>query len=344
MTIYLSGGSNTLHEKGWVSQFRALIGDHEAVRNISIGASPSMMAAWRCLKTVDLTAQDTVIWEYGINDAMHIDRKGPRKHKEQDLVRAVEWLLQHCAKTGTRFAALIFQTRLREKTGELGTYRELLHALFNRYGVPYFDVPQEFVATRPKQTRIPARLFRDKNHYDADSPLMRFIARGAAQLAQQAAVPAAVSAMEEARPVFLSGFEGGLQEVFENSIVSTPAWQPNGGGAMTTVMPSSGRLIGLVLIATKQGGIFDLGIGGTVCRLSGTFKEKAFDRPMVKFISLSAVLGEDVIVPGGTPISISWASDKEGMVSDFGFQSNPAEEAVSAREARIISLLAELDS
>ncbi len=63
MTTYICGGSNSVRRGGWVHHFDV------PSDNISIGASTSIMGAYRVMFCRDVAPGDTVIWEYALNDA-----------------------------------------------------------------------------------------------------------------------------------------------------------------------------------------------------------------------------------------------------------------------------------
>jgi hypothetical protein len=75
MTIYM-GGSHSVMKDGWPSAFLERYEGSQPVRNVSVGASSSMMSAYHVIFTCEARSGDTVIWEYPLNDTNHINNKG----------------------------------------------------------------------------------------------------------------------------------------------------------------------------------------------------------------------------------------------------------------------------
>lgn len=335
MTIFLSGGSNTLKEKGgWVSSFRDLADYGEPIENVSIGAAPSYMGAFRVMRTIDLKKGDTVLWEYGINDANHIDQRG---YDDGQLVEAVEWYILHCAEVEAKFCALIFQSREREQLGELTPYRKKLRDLFDGYSIPFFDVSTEFVRRRPKHNRLPDRLYRNNAHYKLAPGISNFIAKGACGVVDAAIVPKK-SNSERSKPVFYDEFQGAEPEVFENSLLKMQVWSPVKGGIMQR-FDGDGEVVGLVITSTPDGGALNFSIGDVSHRISAAFHEKKFNKTMLKFISIPTLAGTEIKFKAGEQFTIKFSDSDDGMLADLKFKRKLSDESLRQREARIVALI-----
>ncbi len=337
MTVYISGGSNSLRSIGWVSFLRDRIGDTERVENLSIGAAPSHMGAFRCHQIPDLGPDDTVIWEYGINDANHIDRRG---FPPQEVLKAIEWIILLCRDRGAKFAAMIFQTRNREAKKKVTRYRRRLHSLCDRYGVGYFDVPSEYLSGNPSADRIPPEYFDDNLHYKVDTELMDLIADGAMSLLNSARVPNGEPRRDIGRLAIYTEFDGGVQDFFENRMVSVRTWRP-GEQKLACRLDAPGRVIGVILTATSKGGVLDLTLGSRTLRFSASYRERNFNKTMLKFVSLPVLSGDDLAFGAGEEISIDWAGSVEGILGSEKRKRPIGADALEAREAGIVALMVE---
>ncbi|UWQ80706.1 SGNH/GDSL hydrolase family protein [Leisingera sp. S132] len=339
MTIYLSGGSNTLFQAGWVASFKDKIDPSIKVVNLSIGASTTHMSAFRCMHSANLQTGDLLIWEYGINDANQIDWIG---YPEDELVKAFEQILIYCARKEVRFAALIFQPRRRELDAKLTSYRKKLHELCSNYGVPYFDVPQEYAAANQGSRHIPEHLFTDNVHYALNPNLMDFIGAGAAALAVAAAVPqcapASLSTNQELK--VLANFSGGKQGIFENRIVRVHTWEPNDEGLHISFQ-RHGKLLGIIMTATENGGVFDVSFNGTQFKLTAVADEPGFFATLLRFVYLPLLLGRELPFAPGSELRLQWATDPAGAQPHFGFKVPVSDTALKDREARVVAVLIE---
>ncbi|MDX2485216.1 MAG: SGNH/GDSL hydrolase family protein [Pseudodonghicola sp.] len=337
MTLYISGGSNSLLKGSWVHKLQERLPAEREITNISIGAAPSQMGAFRCLHTIDLKPGDTVIWEYGVNDANHIDSRG---YTNAEQKKALEWTIRHCRDRGAKFAAMIFQPEKRERRQRVTAYRQMLHRVCTRYGVGFFDVPLAYLDKNPEEKRIPARYFRENAHYKTNTDLMQLIVDGALDLIENAKVPMGSFRNEAGALKAYSHFEGGEAEAFENRVVKATTWRPGETG-LTRTLEGAGRIVGLVITSTPKGGVFDLSVGDRTIRLCASFHEKEFNKTLVKFISIPMLLGEEIAFQAGTPLTISWADTSAGMFSDYRFKKKVGQSAINQREAGIVAVLTE---
>jgi len=337
MTVYISGGSNSLMASGWVSHLQDRIGDTDIVENVSIGAAPSQMGAFRCHQISNLGADDTVIWEYGVNDANHIDTRG---YKPREVLKALEWVILLCRDRGAKFAAMIFQPNRRESKKKVTRYRRKIHNLCERYGVGYFDVSAEYRARTPGADRIPRKYFKDNSHYKTDTDLMGFIADGAVELLKSARVPSGEPNDDIGRLAIYTDFNGGAPDYFENRMISVRTWRP-GEQALSCRLGAAGRIVGLVMTSTPKGGAFDFELGDRQLRISATYREKSFNKTMIKFVSLPVLAGDKLEFEAGESVSIDWAATASDMLADFRFRKAVGKDTIAAREAGIVALMVE---
>ncbi|MGR3761905.1 hypothetical protein ACUXV3_17505 [Roseobacteraceae bacterium NS-SX3] len=333
MTIYICGGSNSMSESGWISNFRNMISDQK-IENLSVGAAPSHMGVFRCCATADLQPGDTVIWEYGVNDINHIDRGG---YTETEIQKPIEWLMDRCCEAGARFAALVFQPLRYEKSGTLSPYRKMLHQLFGRRGIVHFDVHDEYIKSNPGAKGIPADLYETGPHYAHDERFMQFIAAGAAGLVSEASTPSVRSAATTLQ--IYSQFQGGTARLFSNSRVAVNTWRPEGG--VRGHLHADGRIVGFVIVSTPKGGVLEFCLGGEKTKLVAAHKDKKFKKPLLKFVSLPAVRGEEIHFEAGQEFFFSWAESADGAFADHGFKKNVGQPALLGREASVVALLTE---
>ncbi|MDT8857851.1 hypothetical protein RNZ50_23050 [Paracoccaceae bacterium Fryx2] len=167
---------------GWVSVFSR---DHPDLVNLSIGASSSVMGAYRSIFGTGMQAGDTLVWEYALNDANHV-RKG---HSESRLLRFVEHLLIHGRTSGIHFAPIIFTPLPDERNLDHSPYHRQLHDLLRAYQLAPFDMSIEYRQALGVQ-RLPREVFLNAAHYAHDDNVRDFIAKGATRaVARQPACP-----------------------------------------------------------------------------------------------------------------------------------------------------------
>ncbi|MFW8636971.1 SGNH/GDSL hydrolase family protein [Cribrihabitans pelagius] len=333
MTVYISGGSNSVSDSGWVGQFRSLAGA-ENIENISIGAAPSHMSLFRVSQTVDLKAGDTVLWEYGINDAAHIEGRG---YDAADLLEAIEGLIIYCADVGAKLCGLIFQPRYWEKQAERQQYMVALHSLFKRYGVAFFDVSQEFCAKKGHD-HLPMPLYKNRAHYAKKPRFLQFIAKGAWKAVNASNVPIVPEEESDFGLRCYDQFSAGKVARFENKRVKVDAVSPPDEGTALQ-FDQSGRVLGLVIVSTPGGGAFNVSVGGRTYKISATYRERKFTKTMVKFVSLPTLFGEVIEFEPGDEIRISWADNARGMIADHRFRKKVSAKILAGREAAVVCVM-----
>lgn len=336
MTIYITGGSNSRMKKGWAPKFSKQMREQETVRNISIGGVPSYVGFYQSLFNSDLEPGDTLIWEYALNDENHIDFQN---YDASDLLRGIEYLLIGCAHAQVKFGALIMRTRRRHLSPVDCIYDADLKDLFERYNVPYFDVNDEFARRRPYHGGVKHSHYSNFAHYDPESSIIKFIADGVVEICQEARPPEAdPNAVVPLRAI--EHFDGGTASTFDNRAISVTTWDPGEDGISFTPA-KAGKVIGLVALCTPEGGMMALSTETTTQKFSVTFSEDFFSKPMVKYISVPALVGAPLTYEAGERLRLAWADTAEGALANRKFADSLSEEILAKRESRIVAVLVE---
>lgn len=228
------GGSNSVFKDGWVAHLAQRL--PEPVRNLSVGASTSLCGIYRMLLEDGPQPGDTVIWEYALNESVHV-RRG---YDLDSVLRGVEHLLRLCADRGCRFVPLIFMPRVDEAKPERPPYYDALLALLRDYGLEAVDIAPRLRAARGVQT-LPDECYQDGMHYQRSDEILGLIADSVAEALPAGAVPARETALRIAgRTVRLLEFDKPAR--FQNSIMSIPVAEPplrlplRGEGALLSVI------------------------------------------------------------------------------------------------------------
>lgn len=326
MTIYICGGSNSVRAGGWVHHFTP------KATNISVGASTSIMGAFRAMFTQDIQAGDTVIWEYALNDANQALGRG-RAYTPDFLLRYCEALIRHCAARGARFVPLIFTPRQRERIEQVDIYRRKLTRLLRHYNLPFIDISREMRRKMGVAT-LPEDLFFDDFHYDADSPPVRRAARRAERLVAADFTPvdptiAPMLVPDDFEIDLLTGFEGATPGTFSNRLLTVPVFGPETLPLRLPPQPRAGRVVGVFMISPSDGGVLELAIDAPDGTRADTFdmsvahNEPDFPKPVFKMFSLVNARPEPVTFAAGQRLSLAPASGTGQPLSDMGFAPFP---------------------
>lgn len=334
MRIAIIGGSNSQIKMGYSHHVKALLPD-ESIINLAIGAAPSHMGLFRLLNLPNSNKLDIVIWEYALNDINHIKFKG---YDEDDLLAYVEHSLKFCARRG--IAALpVVMTPLPEERVQFSSYRAKLHFLFSHYGVSCLDVSH--VLRYEFGVRFLGKdYFKDANHYHPDGEVVTRISQRIASFIQGGIQPpldaAPLFIRKGSIPRIYRKFRGANPESFGNSSVSFEVFDP--GQQLLIDIEKKGRLVAMVVLASRSGGVVDVRAGSRTLRVSLVHDEPKFKKPLVKIVVFPKELGDLAWSPGDR-CSISWASSYVDVFSDMGFSTNS--EGMKGRDGRVIGLLVE---
>ncbi|MEP3633927.1 MAG: SGNH/GDSL hydrolase family protein [Shimia thalassica] len=327
MTIFIVGGSNSVRKGGWVDHFTP-----EAT-NISIGASTSIMGAYRSLFSVEVQPGDTVIWEYALNDANQALGTG-RAYTVDYLLGYCEVIIRMCAKRGARFIPLIFTPQRRERLPEIDAYRLKLHRMLRHYGIPFVDISRELRRILEVET-LPDSIFFDDFHYAEDSRAVKRAARRAERLISDDFRPVD----PDVCPMFIApdisvelftDFEGARAGEFSNKLLTIPVFEP--ANLPLTLGPRirGGRIVGIFMISPPDGGVLELSISEKsgahvdVFDMSVAHSEPNFSKPVFKMFSLVNARREPVNFEAGQSISLSHSTGAGEPLTDMGFAEMPA--------------------
>lgn len=295
------------------------------------------MGLFRLLNLPNSNNLDIVIWEYALNDVNHIKFKG---YNEDDLLAYVEHSLKFCARRGIRVLPVVM-TPLSEERVQFSSYRAKLHFLFSHYGVSCLDVSH---ALRYELgVRFLGREnFKDANHYHPDGEVVARISQRIASV-----IGGGIKPPLDAAPLFIrkgsipriyKNFQGAYPKSFGNSSVSFDVFDPR--QQLLINIEKKGRLVAMVVLASRTGGVVDVRAGSRNLRVSLVHDEPKFRKPLVKIVVFPKELGDLAWRPGDQ-CSISWASSYVDVFSDMGFSTNS--EGMKGRDGRVIGLLVEED-
>ena len=336
MTLYISGGSNSLLRNGWVRGAGDFAPGDEVV-NLSIGATCSITGLFRSLFTADLQAGDTLVWEYALNDANHIANFGL---SSDFILKYLEVLLAHCATRQVTFAALIFVPQEMESEVSETPYKIALKQLFDHWGVAYADISFEYRRALGVET-LPADLFEVPTHYRTTDPIIDFIIARTASLIADASVPAATRRLRSdpgMGVVFLDQWSGGKTDDIGTQLVRLPARQPDPDLRLTP--PCDCRVICVVEFAASFGGAFAFESGGQAHVVSASFWGADEKRrlspafiPDTQEPPFDLVAGQDLVV--------RWAAQPSPAISGTRIKRRLNRQDIAGREGWLVGLLAE---
>ncbi|MAN55995.1 MAG: SGNH/GDSL hydrolase family protein [Paracoccus sp. (in: a-proteobacteria)] len=337
MTIFVSGDSNSVRRDGWVAGLIAHPDTPAEVRNISIGGAPSHMSLLRAMRETGMGRGDVLIWAYGINDALYIRNAG---YTVDEMIGVLRQIIAICADRGVVFAPMIFQPRRPSQIRRKSPYRAALHDLFGASGIPYFDVDEAYLAVHPDSATLPVEFYQDYLHYANDPAVFGHIVAGALDLIRRGRVPHHPGAdLPSIRLV--TDFPGAGRGVLENSAVGrVTTWDPGPDGVQVR-LPGPGRIVGLFVTTTRQGGVWNLTFQGASDQVSVAFADRDFNRTMLKFISPEAVTGRSFAHDGPEILRIGWSDEPGRVLADFWFLSEPDPQDRSGREARLVAVMTE---
>lgn len=337
MTVYISGGSNSLLHNGWMRSANQF-GAGADVVNLSIGATCSITGLYRCLFTANMQAGDTLVWEYALNDANHVAKFDL---SNGFILRYLEVLLAFCAARQVRFAALIFVAQNQESVVAETPYKAQLKDLFDHWGVPYADISQEYRRALGVQT-LPAELFEIPTHYRTTDPIIDYIIARAASLIETAPVPAAERRLWSDPAMGMAFFDqwsGGRSEEVGSRLLRLTAWQPDSDMSLTPTL--SGRVVSVVAFGASRGGAIEIATAD-----HGHVVSMAFWGAEEKRRLSPAFVPESVAPPmtlvEGQAVAVRWATKPGAAISGTHLKRKFGRDDLAGREGWIVGLLAEV--
>lgn len=337
MTVYISGDSNSVKRDGWTKVLREHPSMHHDVQNISIGGAPSHMSLFRAMQGLELKQGDVFVWAYGINDILYISRAN---YTVDEMIWVVKQIIKICSDAGAVFAPLIFQPRHHSQRKHITEYREKLHTLFDLNSIDFFDDDLTYLSENPTQKLLPISYYSDYLHYAQDAVVTDAIVNGTLDLIARANT-ASISGGSLTPIKLLDTFSGGEKGLFENSAVGKlKTWKPGPDG-LKIMIPSSGRVVGLFLTTTRQGGVFDITFAGQTYTISAAFADRQFNRTMLKFISLAAVTGAAFDCESPQEMVIAWNDCPVDVLADHWFLKDLEPLNISGQQSCMVSVLIE---
>jgi hypothetical protein len=95
------------------------------------------------------------------------------------------------------------------------------------------------------------------------------------------------------------------------------------------------------MIAYPDGGAWLVQIGESQAILSASFREKGWDKPLLKFLALGFACGRPFPYTAGDRLRLETTTETAGICADFGFQRQPAPEALAAQRSLAVGVLVE---
>lgn len=238
MTTFIIGGSNSLISGGWTQDYKA--NSDKNVINLSIGGTTSLMGLYRILSEKTIKANDTVIWEYALNEVNHA--KFPNFNAKM-LLKNTEHLIILCRDIGCKFSALILTPLVQERKKERHKYFSGLFDLLENYDVPYLDASRECRKTLSLD-KLTKEFYKNSAHYLPKSPIIHVISSFAQSLSSQARIPAKIN------PLYTNGKRIELQsgfcdDYFENNLIKIRTKE----APIQLNFEQKGKVIGLYIVA-----------------------------------------------------------------------------------------------
>jgi hypothetical protein len=245
--VFVFGGSNSLLRGGWVDRLADLAGDQFTLINRSIGSATTLMGIYRLLTTSDIRPGDIALWEYAINDSVHMKDGAPMPV----LLENIRWFLQLCAERGMAVLPVVMPTKGQIQRPDPDRYEKGLRRLLDHAAIPYYDCAK---VTRSLGGKNPARLFRDQVHFDLDGDITsRFAADILARLQDPSfdrpLAPGLFPALQGRRLTVQDSFAESPGAAFGNSLVSGHLHPPG----QTLGLTAKGFLKAALVLATRDG-------------------------------------------------------------------------------------------
>lgn len=335
MTVYISGGSNSLLKKGWTRRIKDLVPDKNFV-NISIGATCSVTGLYRSLFTVPLSPGDTLIWEYALNDCNHVDLHGL---SEKYLLRYLEILLAECALRKIKFVGLIFKSLPQESQGYEPSYHRKIINLFNHWKVVYINISEEYRKFIGYEI-IPKEYYEEPNHYNTQSKIIDFIENKITSALTLSTVPQKCNRMHSEATnslAFIDTFSGGVSELSGTSWFSSLAWRPS--PKLSVQAGFDGILVSAITFSGLNGGGFKLSCGANVVEISSTLTGPASMKHRLSPAFLDPDRTSTLKFCSNDIIDISWSDSSNKLISGTFNKRNLTPAELSGRSASLLGLL-----
>ncbi|WP_313350195.1 hypothetical protein [Paracoccus sp. (in: a-proteobacteria)] len=232
MSIFIVGGSNSIYRDGWSSE---ISGAH----NLSVGANTTLCGIFRCLLDDGPQSGDTIIWEYALNEIVHVREL----YAQETLLRNLEHFLRLAGRNNWKVLPLLLVPRQEEIYDIIPDYYYHAIDLFKHYGLNTVDVSAEF---RNRFGSVPSSHYSDPVHFRRDADVTGEIGRMVKN-----ALPDAMSPREP-NPIRTSGDIVALNlersSRFANSLMSIPLTEM----PLSIHMEGSGVIRSVVVICKQE--------------------------------------------------------------------------------------------
>ncbi len=261
MKAVIIGGSNSVMKKGWVS-FLTANRPRLTLLNRSIGATNSAMGFYRLQSGPTLAPGDAVIWEYALNDENWI---AAGRCTVAFALRYVELCILFARKHGASFIPLVLSAASLAEQGQTTPYLTGLRGLLAQYGL-HPVVATDLYCKRFGTSRVTRHEYADRVHYDADSPVLKLVAKAVGgQIAAPVFPGKAVTSPSGTRlhqVRFLQSFTNTTEFSFANRLISATAHRP-AEDAVGHASAGQGRwrVVGVIVLRSPEpsGLVFRLG-------------------------------------------------------------------------------------
>lgn len=346
MTVYISGGSNSIMKGGWTEYF--VPPDGCTVKNISVGASPSIMGYYRLVSDTKLKAGDTFIWEYALNDSNHLNDK-TRHYNENLILSFVERIIRHCADHDVHFIAIVLTPKGCEKVPEMDTYRRQLLSLFDVYEVSYAEISTEMRAKLQVKT-LPDTCFSNPNHFLSHGEVVIHTAERATTMAAEKSsvplkLPKTVFAQTSRAIRLHTTFETGERATFANSLLNVEGTKLGDTPIKLPPMDSDCELLFMFLISAFNLAPIEMRIehdenSDEVYSLPVGYKRYKIAKPYLGMLSFISTCKHPLPLRRGDQVSLARennASRRNIVLRDHGRASGPKE--ISDSNLLVLALL-----
>ncbi|CAD5936449.1 hypothetical protein [Planktothrix agardhii] len=143
MKIFISGGSNSILKNGYTHFLKRHLGQsgllpNVEIRNISVGANCSLMSLMRLFQIEkEMNSGDCIIWEYALNDLMHIHKK----YTTQYFSKILSQIIIFCANKNLNFIPLILYLQNQYKNNP-PLFIEY-HSVLNNHAISIIDIKEK---------------------------------------------------------------------------------------------------------------------------------------------------------------------------------------------------------
>lgn len=263
--IFLLGGSNSIMRTGYFPRLARIVGKHYEVHNLSIRASTTAMGLYRLIVDDRLASGDIVVWEYALNEFNHFWTGYAQPVMREEFA----WLLKLVHDRRARFLPVVMRTLFQVLRGRPDQYTTDLLAMFDALGIAYVDC--ESLRRKLDPGADPQLFYVDPVHYSNHAGLLDRIAETVAARLPGSPLGGPVFhsdilASRDAQTLRVVGtFPRRTARRFENSLVEVDGFDLDA----PMEVAETGRLLGLVVLASQQGGAIDLSVDGNpVARFS----------------------------------------------------------------------------